>query len=80
MQFYQLEYRLKLVDKMSPVGDYVAIPKREWFGSERAAVTRRLELFKAGQLVGKKKDNPIWPVDVPTRKEDLLAWLNKNAV
>lgn len=55
-------------------------PITEWFGSERDAVVRRLALFNAGELHGKKKDHEIWPVDVPTRKEDLLAWLNKEAV
>lgn len=52
----------------------------EWFGSERDAVVRRLELWNAGKLVGKKKDHEIWPVDIPTRKEDLLAWLRVNCV
>lgn len=79
MQFYQLEYTPKVFDKV--LGEEFALtPKREWFGSERAAVVRRLELFKAGQLHGKKKDHSIWPIDVPTRKEDMLAWLNQNAV
>lgn len=79
MQLYQFEYRLKTVSKIS--GEEIVHPtKHEWFGSERAATVRRLELYRSGELAGRKKDNPIWPVDVPTRKEDLLAWLNKNAV
>jgi hypothetical protein len=73
MRFYQFEYKLKVVDKISGVVDVV--PKREWFGSEREAVIRRLELFKSGQLVGKKKDNEIWGIDIPTDKQGLLAWL-----
>jgi hypothetical protein len=55
-------------------------PIEEWFGAERDAVVRRLELFKAGKLQGKKSDHEIWPVDVPTTKADLLVWLNKEAV
>jgi hypothetical protein len=78
MRFYQFEYRELITDKVS--GVQVEVPHREWFGSEREAVIRRLELFKAGKLAGKKKDNEIWPVDVPTDKQSLLAWLRKECV
>lgn len=78
MRFYQFEYRLLEVDKIS--GEQTITPKREWYGSEREAVIRRLDLFKKGQLDGKKKDNPIWPIDVPTDKQSLLAWLRRECV
>ena len=79
MRFYQFEYRLQETDKVTgevTVSDTI----REWFGSERDAVIRRMEFFKAGRLAGKKKDNEIWPVDVPTAKADLLAWLRRECV
>lgn len=81
MQLYLFEYTTYVIDPVSgrPVRE-LTVHKKEWFGSERAAVVRRLELFKADLLCGKKKDNEIWPVEVPTRKADLLAWLNENAV
>lgn len=79
MRFYQFEYRLQDTDKVT--GEVTISPTiREWFGSEREAVVRRLELFKAGRLAGKKKDNEIWPVDVPTDKQSLLAWLRRECV
>lgn len=79
MRFYQFEYRLQEADKVTgevTISDTI----REWFGSEREAVIRRMELFKAGRLAGKKKDNPIWPADVPTDKQSLLAWLRRECV
>ena len=75
MRFYQLEYRELITDKIT--GVQVIVPHHEWFGSERDAVVRRLDLFKAGKLAGKKTEHFIWPVDIPTRKEDLLAWLRR---
>lgn len=54
-------------------------PVSEWFGSERDAVVRRLKLFNDGMLEGKKGDHVIWPVDIPTDKQGLLAWLKENA-
>ncbi len=78
MRFYQFEYRERVVDKIS--GVQVEVPHNEWFGSEREAVVRRLSLFKAGKLVGKKKEHPIWPVDIPTDKRGLLAFLRKEVV
>lgn len=79
MRFYQFEYRTKTTDKITGETT-VSGTIREWFGSERDAVVRRMELFRAGSLAGKKKDNEIWPVDVPTDKESLLAWLRQECV
>lgn len=81
MQFYQFEYYTHEIDKITgnPITE-LPVAHREWFGAERDAVKRRLELWNAGKLTGKKKDHTIWPVDVPTRKEDLLAWLNRECV
>lgn len=79
MRFYQLEYLPKegqLVANNNGA-DWVFTPVREWFGSERDAVVRRLDLFKAGKLAGKKSDHPIEAVDVPTDKANLLVWLNR---
>jgi hypothetical protein len=53
-------------------------PFIEWFGSEREAVVRRLHLFKGGGLSGKKGDQEIWAIDIPTDKRGLLAWLQEN--
>lgn len=68
MRFYQFEY--------THVDDSSDAPTHsEWFGSEREAVVRRLGLFKAGKLRGNKSSHHIWPVDIPTDKQGLLAWL-----
>lgn len=75
MRFYEFQYKQLVVDKITNVS--VEIPKREWFGSERDAVVRRLWLFRNGYLPGKKADHEIWPVDIPTSKADLLAWLRR---
>lgn len=79
MRFYQFEYKLQDTDKVTGETT-VSETIREWFGSEREAVIRRMEFFKAGRLAGKKKDNPIWPVDIPTDKKGLLAWLRRECV
>lgn len=76
MRFYQLEYHLK--GRPLFVGDRLS--RREWFGAERGAVVRRLDLFKTGMLRGKKADHPVEAVDVPTVKADLLVWLNRECV
>lgn len=55
-------------------------PATEWFPSEREAVVRRIALVNGGKLVGKKTAHEIWPVDIPTNKQDLLSWLNKECV
>lgn len=79
MRLYQFDYRTTETDRVS--GEVrVSNVIREWFPSEREAVVRRLALFKAGKLVGKKKDNPVWPVDIPTDKKGLLAWLRQECV
>jgi hypothetical protein len=62
------------------IGDVAPAVTREWFGSERDAVVRRLDLFNKGLLLGKKADHTIDPVDVPTAKADLLVWLNRECV
>ena len=54
MRFYELTYQLKLVDKISGETT-ISDLNREWYGSEREAVVRRLELFKAGGWV-------MWPI------------------
>jgi len=69
MKIYRLDYRLAT----SPDSSHIT----EWFTSERAAVVRRLDLFNKGELAGKKRENNIWGVDIPTRKAELVAWLNK---
>lgn len=68
MRFYQFEFTLKDDTPDTPIHS-------EWFGSERVATMRRLELFKRGALRGKKSSHPIWPVDIPTDKQGMLAWL-----
>lgn len=68
MKIYRLDYRLAT----SPDSSHIT----EWFTSERAAVVRRLELFSKGRLAGKKREHEIWGVEVPTRKTELVGWLN----
>ena len=77
MRFYQLEY---LPADGALVAGMEHTWTREWFSSDREAVVRRLELFKAGQLRGKKNDAQIWPVDIATDKRGLLAFLREEAV
>lgn len=73
MRIYRLDYRLN-----NPTYGMGHPLNTEWFTSERAAVVRRLELFDKGQLLGKKKDAEIWPVEIPTRQAELVHWLNEN--
>lgn len=88
MKVYRLEYKEELhvlvAAQPGAFGDtnsYVYTPKVmdqvEWFKSEREAVVRRMELYKLGKLVGKKREAKIWGVEVPTRHIELVAWLNK---
>lgn len=77
MRFYEFTYRLRIVDRITSEVT-ISGPIREWFGSERDAVVRRLELYKAAALPGRKKDHEIWPVDIPTDKKGLLRWLQEN--
>lgn len=77
MRFYQLEYFAKADQTSGPDGASTTPVTREWFGAERDAAVRRLELFRAGKLVGKKRDHLVWQVDVPTTKPELLAFLRK---
>ena len=82
MKLYRLEYKetlhvLEATDTNGYVYNPQLVDRVEWFTSDRGAVIRRLELFKLGKLVGKKRGAMIWGVDVPTRKAELVAWLNK---
>lgn len=73
MRIYRLDYRTKATT------DEGTHPMHtEWFTSERAAVVRRLELFDKGQLLGKKRDAEIWGEEIPTKKVELVEWLNAN--
>lgn len=56
------------------------VVKSEWFCSNREAVVRRLELFKANKLYGKKSDHMIHMVEMPTRKKEIVAWLNERGI
>ena len=80
MRVYQFEFQLAAEKTVTTEGSVIYPTHRQWFGSEREAVTSRLDLFKAGKLVGKKSDHEIWPVDIGTSKPDLLAWLRKECV
>ncbi len=64
------------------IGKYVYeyLKQSEWFCSRREAVVRRLELFKAGKLHGRKNDHPIAMVDMPTRKREIVQWLNERKI
>jgi len=82
MKVYRLEYKETLhILEGTDTSGYSYIPKVldqvEWFKSEREAVVRRMELYKLGKLVGKKREAKIWGVEVPTRHIELVAWLNK---
>lgn len=82
MKVYRLEYKETLhVLEGTDDNGYAYVPKVleqvEWFKSDREAVVRRMELFKLGKLVGKKRDAKVWGVEVPTRHIELVAWLNE---
>jgi hypothetical protein len=72
MQFHSLTFTTK------PTEDKPSVTTREWFTNEREAVQRRGVLFESGNLLGLKREQMIHPVEVPTKKEDLLDWLNEN--
>lgn len=81
MKIYRLDYTTLLhvlegIDGNGYNYNPKELPQTEWFTSERAAAIRRLELFKMDKLVGKKREAKIWGVDIPTRKVDLVGWLN----
>ena len=81
MKIYRLDYKTLLhVLEGTDSNGYNYTPKElaqtEWFTSERAAAVRRLELFKLGKLVGKKRSAEIWGIDIDTRKVGLVDWLN----
>jgi len=82
MRFYKFEFTLRQPGLFPEPGQEDPIanagsPQREWYGSEREAVVRRLELFKAGKLLGNKKDHEIWLVDIDTSKPGMLAFLQR---
>lgn len=51
--------------------------KKAYRGSEKDARQLKAEWLLTQGL--KRKDVSVEPVDIPTTKEDLLAWLNANA-
>lgn len=75
MRFYQLE-----VKQNTAVSEDVLIVETvtHWFGTERDAVIARNQMFKEGKLVGLKREQVIYPVDVPTDKAGLLKFLQDN--
>lgn len=76
-------FQYTLAEKTRYVKDYwlaTSKGKSEWFCSRREAVVRRLELFKAGKLHGRKNDHPIAMVDMPTRKREIVTWLNERKI
>lgn len=75
MRFYQLEANILTKD---PQGDTASTVVPEWHGTERQAVVRRNELFKAGKLAGLKRENLVSAIDVPTDKAGLLTFLQRN--
>jgi hypothetical protein len=82
VKIYRLDYKTLLhVLEGTDSNGYNYNPKEidltEWFTSERSAAVRRLELYKMDKLVGKKKDAQIWGVDIPTRKDALIEWMNE---
>lgn len=70
MNFYRLKY--------TPPGAGLpgALPGVEWFTSERDAVRRRIILMQNG-TVRTRKDATIKLFEIPTRRADLLIWLNE---
>lgn len=85
MKFYQLTYKRKpkpigFINETAicPDGQESGSSQAEWFGTERDAVRRRGELYKAGALVGMKREAKIDPVEVPTDKAGLLRFLMAN--
>lgn len=80
MRVYQLTYLTHAAVLEAEMQGGEPKSTREWFPSERAAVVRRLGLVTGGKLAGKKTTHEIWPVDIPTNKQDLLSWLNKEGV
>jgi hypothetical protein len=49
-----------------------------WHGTHRAAVAKRIALMEDYELL--RKEVEIDEVNVPTRKSDLIAWLNKGGL
>jgi hypothetical protein len=80
MRVYQLTFLTNAAVLAAEMEGTEPKPAKEWFPSEREAVVRRLALANNGALAGKKADHEIWPVDIPTDKQGLLNWLNKECV
>jgi len=76
MRFYKLTCLIKNTNPndSQDTDRYIS----EWFESERLAVIRRLELYKTGQVVGKKSQQFIEAHDVPTNKAGLLEFIREN--
>lgn len=72
MKLHTLHYTIKVTEADGTIKNVIKV---EWFGTEREAIQRRGTVFAAGNCVGLKRQQMIYPVDVPTKKEDLLAWL-----
>ena len=49
-----------------------------WAGSEADARKTRVEMFDNAPKGVLRKEITIDAVDIPTKKADLLAWLNQN--
>lgn len=49
-----------------------------WFASKGAAATFRASVVGSGQLA--RKDMDTTPVDVPTKKDELVPWLTERGV
>lgn len=75
MRFYQFESKRKIIERGHVVGETVVTT---WHGTEREAVQLRGTLFKANLLAGLKRESKIYPIDVPTDKAGLLAFLKAN--
>lgn len=49
-----------------------------WFASKGAAATFRASVVGSGQLT--RKDMETAPIDVPTKKDELVSWLTERSV
>lgn len=76
MRFYQLETKQKVKVPESEEQSTVVMPF--WFGTERDAIVERNKLHQSGKTVGLKREQMIYPVDVPTDKAGLLKFLQNN--
>ena len=77
MRFYQLEAKKSAPTPEDPAA---VVTFTQWFGTERDATITRNKLFQAGGLVGLKREQIIYPTDVPTDKAGLLKFLQQNVL